>query len=388
MIILLAAAAALLLPLLRYLYRRIWTIGLDARIRFGRASVLCGEEAELTEEIINRKRFPLPQVEVGFRVQKGLRFLDGENIVISDFVYKRDVFALRGMESVTRKYHLACERRGRYQISKTILKSWSFFHDRTYETEVEDTDKLLVFASPIDVSRVMDLCLTLLGETMARRSLYEDPFAFAGIREYQPSDPLRQVNWKATAKAGELMVNTYASVTSQQFMVYLDIADLRIIKEEDLLEAGISAAASLCRKMIRAGGKIGIAVNTDPPFCLQPGRGQEQLQKIEFFLTEDFSNGRAAPFETLYEKYPPKESGSVPVMISKNTVSAQIGNSMTDKAVNRSESVSSFMPAVYVRPVRENGQIRLEVSRAGKGGRPQGGSGKEGQLHMSAGGSI
>ena len=75
-------------------------------------------------------------------------------------------------------------------------------------------------------------------------------------------------------------------------------------------------------------------------------------------------------------------------MISKNTVSAQIGNSMTDKAVNRSESVSSFMPAVYVRPVRENGQIRLEVSRAGKGGRPQGGSGKEGHQHMSAGGSI
>ena len=40
----------------------------------------------------------------------------------------------------------------------------------------------------------------LTGDTFNRFKYIEDPFEFASIREYQPSDPLNHINWKYTAR--------------------------------------------------------------------------------------------------------------------------------------------------------------------------------------------
>ena len=47
---------------------------------------------ELTEVITNRKKLPLPVLEVGFHTRKELVFRDTENTNVSDYVYKRDIF--------------------------------------------------------------------------------------------------------------------------------------------------------------------------------------------------------------------------------------------------------------------------------------------------------
>ena len=42
----------------------------------------------------------------------------------------------------------------------------------------------------------------------------EDPFEYRGIREYQPYDDMRSVNWKATAKTGDLKVNQNTNINN------------------------------------------------------------------------------------------------------------------------------------------------------------------------------
>lgn len=45
---------------------------------------------------------------------------------------------------------------------------------------------------------------------------------FYGIREYQPSDPMRKVNWNQTAAKGEMLVNEHEQQTYGEVTVFLD----------------------------------------------------------------------------------------------------------------------------------------------------------------------
>lgn len=334
------------------LYRLWWSRGLDAYLYFPEKTVYAGEQAELTEVLTNRKRLPLAEVELGFRVPKGIRFLDAENIVVSDFIYKRDIFSLRGMEAVTRRYRMDCAKRGRYQISQITLKSWSFFRTSRYGTEMNGSDELTVYAKRVDVSGILSTCDTILGTLESAKRLYEDPFTLASVREYTLQDPMKNINWKASARMNNLMVNTFSSVRSEQFFVFLDVSDQMIWKEEELVELGISAAASLCQRLIRRGLEVGFAANTNPPSFFEPGRGGQRLQQIEQFLTQDFSEKDTVRLEET-ARLSVKKKDRICVFISKEWDQ--------ERGEKMKKQLGANLPVILVIPVREDGRKRLRV---------------------------
>ena len=297
LVILLVAAALLLF---REIYERQWSHGVEVRLNVEEPFVYAGETAHFTEIVANRGRIPLPEIEVRFRFPQGPVFQDAENVILSDHLYKRDVFALRPMEQITRRYILTCPRRGCYPVSDLTVRAKSFWHGRNYEISQNTAAQLNVYAAWTDVWGILAHCDAILGSLESRRRTFEDPFAWASIRAYTPQDPMRSVNWKASARTGELMVNTYASVQAAQFCIFLDVVEERIICEDDLLELGISAAASLSRRLIERGQESGLYVYSDvsatPEVASQslgaqipPSRGQSQLTKIEQALADDLT---------------------------------------------------------------------------------------------------
>ena len=341
-----------LLALWHYVYRRLWPRGLTARMTFSAGPVCAGEEAEVTEVIANRKKLPVPELEVGFRIEKGVEFPGSDNIVTSDYVYKRDIFSLRPMEEVTRRYALSCVKRGRYHISQISVKAWSVFHDVEYEIESVGEDELLVYAGRTNVSALTASIDALLGSREAERRFMEDPFSFASIREYTPADPMKTVNWKATARTGSLMVNTYASVKSEKFFIFLDVTDDGILLQEDLVEEGIRAAASLIRTLVREGRETGLAVNSAPPAVFLPKRGAEQLSLIERFLTADFHKEGTSDFTQLTAGTAPGRDW-ICVVISKELRRDPVYGLMQFRRAGQT--------VLAVCPVREEGGVRLRV---------------------------
>lgn len=282
--------AAALLLLLREAYARLWSRGVEVTVAVAEPYVYAGEKAHFTEIVANRGKIPLPEIEVRFRMPQGPVFENAENVIISDHLYKRDIFSLRPLEQITRRYVLACPRRGLYPVSDLTVKAKSFFHHRDYDVSQNTGTRLTVYAAWTNVAGILAHCDVILGELESRRKTIEDPFAWASIRAYTPQDPMRSVNWKASARTGELMVNTYASVQAMQFCIFLDARDERIVKQEDLVELGISAAASLSRQLIRRGQEAGLYIYTElPAGQLPPARGQAQLTKIEQALTADYT---------------------------------------------------------------------------------------------------
>ena len=76
-------------------------------------------------------------------------------------------------------------------------------------------------------------------------------------------DPMKSINWKASARTGALMVNTFDSVRSQKAMIFLDVEDRGILRYEDLVEESIALAATLMRRLLRQHIEVGFVYNGD-----------------------------------------------------------------------------------------------------------------------------
>jgi hypothetical protein len=274
-------------------YGRKWSENVTVRLWFDDDRVYAGETTKLYEVIENRKRMPIPVLEVGFHTRRELDFADTDNTNVSDYIYKRDVFSVLGNQKITREIRVKCTKRGRYQASDVDITSYGILYGRHYSQGVETSAGIYVYAGNTDVSDVMLVCQRMLGNLQCSKRLYEDPFSFRTIRDYTIYDPMKTINWKASAKTGALMVNTFDSVESQKVMVMLDVEDSGILKYEDLVEESISIAATITRKLSRQGIEVGFAYNgTRSDKAVLPTNRGGELARIEKTLSEyDKNNG-------------------------------------------------------------------------------------------------
>lgn len=334
----------LLLTLLWNLYyAKHWHKNLMITFNFLQNFVYAGDQAEMTEQIENRKKLVLPILEVAFHVDKDLAFHDCENTTVSDFTYKRDIFALLGNQRITRKLTLNCTHRGYYRIDKFYLTSFSMLHRRRFSMEFPTGAELYVYAARTDISDILVTCQRLMGSVQCTKRLFEDPFAYASIREYTVTDPMKAINWKASARTGDLMVNTFESTHMEKVMIFLDVEDSGILKYEYLTEYAISVAASLSRKMIARGMEVGLYTNIisnspinvndtasptikgnmPPHTYLAPASGKKQLSDIERLLARHKANSNIAPFPSILDSFTGQTEDSVLIFISPNTLNNQ-----------------------------------------------------------------
>lgn len=309
---------AILLLLWNVYFAFFWDKNVVVSFRFLQQFVYAGERAQMTECVENGKKLPLPILEVAFHVDKGLLFPDCENTNVSDFTYKRDIFALLGNQRIIRKLELYCPKRGYYRIEEAGLTTFSLLHERRFSTELPAKAQMYVYAARTDVSDIMSACERLMGNMQCAKRLFEDPFAFASIREYTITDPMKAINWKASAKTGELMVNTWESTLTEKAMIYLDLEDRGILKQEALIEESISVAACLTQKMIGRGMEVGICVNTEYEaadsgdsglafagsgcICLPPAGGKKQMNAVERMLAGYKADDKVLPFTAFLGK--------------------------------------------------------------------------------------
>ena len=266
-------------------YKWQWDKEVLVKLWFASAYVYAGQETKFYEVIENRKGVPVPVMEVRFRTKKELDFSNADNTVVSDFIYKRDIFAILGRQKITREIPVQCTKRGRYTISDAEISTHTLLYGKRYSKGIETDAEIYVYPRMTDVSEITTVCEQLLGTLQCAKRLYEDPFAFRTIRSYTTDDPMKSINWKASAKTGSLMVNTYDSVHSQKAMIFLDVEDAGILKREELVEESIAMAASLVRKLLRQNIEVGFAYNGEGQIMMPTNRKSE-LTGLERMLAE------------------------------------------------------------------------------------------------------
>lgn len=122
------------------------------------------------------------------------------------------------------------------------------------------------------------------GRSASSARALEDTMLVGGSRDYAPGDPLRRVQWKATARHDRLIVHEFDREPSGDLWLILDLdAAVQAGRDaEATIEYGVILTASLAAQLLRQGERraVGLVTSGRAPIVLAPGRGQGQLWKI------------------------------------------------------------------------------------------------------------
>ncbi len=208
---------------------------LDIKMRFPE-TIFAGETTPIIVSLHNRKRiFPTFSViaEVrGTSREKSVFFDEIKNMLTENWAEKitRPPIIKRTLDyfinvprkdTVENKVGQIFERRGRFIIKDFELSTkfpFGFFRHR-YRLSAQETE-IIIFPqlAPIDKETV-DLPLEIGKFATPKRGLGQD---LLSMRDYQPMDDLRHVDWKATARTNRLIVREFSAEDDKRITFVFD----------------------------------------------------------------------------------------------------------------------------------------------------------------------
>lgn len=307
-VLLIAFLAGAMYLLQKYLYKKFWNKGVSVVLSFEEEMVEAGEKAALLEVVENRKWLPLATLKVKFQCSSNLKFADTDNSTVTDLYYRNDLFSIMPYQRITRTHRLDCPQRGYYGIYGIDLVGADLFFSIEMYTHRDSGTRIYVLPAQINSPLLESAMKKISGEAAVRRYEIEDPFTHRGIREYEPYDEMKAINWKATAKTGELKVNIHEHTAVKSVRIFMNLEDNNILRREELLEMSISICARLVRELAEQGIQLEVYANaadciTGQALALENISGPEALSGVYKSLARLDLKQKTVDFrETFYEK--------------------------------------------------------------------------------------
>lgn len=250
-----------------------------------------GETVTLTLKLANKKSFPVPWIEVREQLPRDLAVIRGKTMVggtpgIS--ILQRNT-ALGRRDRLEWPVELQATRRGYYRIGPTRLKSGDIFgfFERELVPDITSTP-IVVYPQTYALPQLGLDSARPFGELRGGSRIYEDPSRVVGVRDYQPGDPMKRIDWNATARVQRLQSRLYEPSRAQSIVVALNVGTFaRTWQGSDpvVLERGVSVAASVARWAYEADLAVGVIANgafpgQGRPIRIGVGRHPDRLNRV------------------------------------------------------------------------------------------------------------
>lgn len=208
-----------------------------------------GQSIHMIEKINNNKLLPVPWLKVESRIDSGLKFGHQEDLNILHGEFHISAFCMLPYMRIIRTHNVKCVKRGYYHLKSAALTARSITGANSSIMDETTDARVYVFPKILTMPEINLPSHSWQGDRVVRRWILEDPFVRAGVREYTPSDPMKNINWKASARFGELYVNQYDPTAQHTLMVLLNVDtkpdQWTITDEPERVEYGISLAATI-----------------------------------------------------------------------------------------------------------------------------------------------
>ena len=259
-------------------------------------TVAFGAEATVTIEITNTSLLPVPWLQMVDSVPLALRVAPP----------LRTAFSLGAGASRRMTYRVRGGRRGFYQLGPLRLATGDVLglYRRGLTGPVAP---LTVFPQVLPLHELGLPAQAPFGPLATRQRRGEDPARPAGVRPYQASDGVRRLDWKSTARHGDLLVRraepSIAPETTIALAFRRDDFPARVL--QDALERAATVAASLGAALAARKLPVGLVSNgVDPKHpgaevVLPAGKGDGHLHMLLSLLGRLDAAGGPPIFELL-----------------------------------------------------------------------------------------
>jgi uncharacterized protein (DUF58 family) len=234
-----------------------------------RERALEGDEVTLTLDLYGRDA--ASRLEVLVDVPGRLELVEGRNPV---------AIRLEREEERRLRLRLRCARWGGFTIRDVHLRARDPAGFFTWTATVDRSVSLRVFPRPEALRELVRPRETQLfaGNRVARQK--GEGLEFADLRQFAPGDRIRRINWRASARRGELWVNEQHAERNADVIVFLDSFVEARGDRNSTLDAAIRAAASLAERYLAQKDRVGLVNFGGVLNWLQPGTGLRQLYRI------------------------------------------------------------------------------------------------------------
>ena len=257
-----ALVPALGIPLAREPVLRTWsTVGADRTVEGGEV----GLELELRSEV------GVAHAEVAAILPEGGEVVDGQHPAL---------VRVGAGRSVELEWRLRFGQWGAYQLGEAVVRSRDPLGLFVYEQRVGHPEPLKVYPSAERVRSVLRPLETqpTAGNQVARER--GDGIEFADLRPFVHGDQLRRVNWRATARSGELWVNDLHPERNTDVVLFLDTFVEARREDSGTLDLTVRAAATLAERYLAHRDRVGLVVFGGVLNWLTPATGIIQRYRI------------------------------------------------------------------------------------------------------------
>ena len=195
---------------------------------------------------------------------------------------------LRAGVEETVELKLRCERWGVFRVGRVLFRARDLLGLRSWEGEAGEPQALRVFPREETLrSLIAPLETQVFAGNQVSRARGEG-IEFADLREWQPGDRLRRVNWRATALRRSLWVNEQNPERNTDVVLFLDtFAEVRA-EGRSTNDRAVRAAATLAHIYLQRKDRVGLVGFGGFLSWLVPASGMRQLYAIvETLLTSE-----------------------------------------------------------------------------------------------------
>ena len=156
--------------------------------------------------------------------------------------------SMRWYERLTWRYQIPLRSRGYYHLAACELRAGDLFGVYRRQREEEASQWLWVYPEVLPLDRLDLPQLRPHGERRGGQRLFDDPTRLQTVRDYRPGDPLKRIDWKATARRQAVQTRVYEPASDLVAVVALNVSTLPVAWQGfygDIFERAVSVAASL-----------------------------------------------------------------------------------------------------------------------------------------------
>jgi len=259
------------------------------------------EELELTISISNAKPTPVTWVEIQDDFPEQITIID-KPLKASSKPGINNLFhriSLGPYERISWHYRVRCGQRGAFQIGPAVIKTGDPFALFPKILVVPQKTAVLVYPKVIPLPPINLEPKNEFGNTTRRHQLSSDIGTVSGHRDYEVGDPIKLIDWKASARHQKVQVKVLEPDASPMAVPLVNFNTLGSAYAGYIpknFERLLTLAASITWSSLSHGQSIGVITNGksvlyERPMSVRPGRNPKQLGLILETLA------MAAPFE-------------------------------------------------------------------------------------------
>ena len=252
--------------------------------------VFMGESVEIRLRLMNAKRIPVPWIEVREHLPESAPVSGGHATPsgMAGAVLLTRSAALGAHEQIEWPLTLHARQRGFFRLGPTRLRSGDLFGIFEREEAVRGTDSIVVYPRTYPLGDLGIVSARPFGDRAGGQRIFEDPIRVVGVRDYVPGDPLKRVDWNATARTGRLQSRLYEPSRTQAVVVALNVSTMEqswLGFDPMLLERNVVVAASIARWAFEGHAAIGLIANgsfpdADRAIRIGTGSRSDQLVRV------------------------------------------------------------------------------------------------------------